>query len=616
MMDDCCSTTSDDMDDLNDDNINISTLRRRPRLTISVLEAMLDLLEKATGFETIITSSQAERLLVSKLPVLLHMFGTAPKNKTDLKAAAAAAAARKRKRQKQLSKTATTISTNASDSTTANDNNDSWNESDVPTVRSVVQDVYNYWVQKRSKLKRPLLRKYWPVTSSNDTNPHMVFRPREKEKYKLRKKRQNDMDSYRKMKQLRSDFDRVRTLLTLVKKREEINMLKLELGCEVFEQRMYDALNTSGLPRKSGKIRKSNVEKILDVPKYFDTSSVSGHGGGSKKKKRRRSSGGNNGGDRGTSPTPGVGGVGNASSTRNRRCPSPTPISGTDDLNTSSAVTPLIAGQDHGTPAPLFLHPLASRESYVTSWDNAVPFVSSYSGGHAMPTFRFRHRPRVGRGGRIIIDRLPCPGGTGVVSSGGLISAPVNVYTAGDGLPRFAKGGSGDGGEDGVGEKKRAAIEDNKGGSNNDFGAGPADRLTDLLPPPLDRARISRRIEEICAEALSDDENDGPITGRPASALSSSSVAGGAGAGGGGAGGGIGSSSASSSGGGGGGMGHSGASGSASGGGGGVGSGAGGTSSTLDIDENDGDELLIRVNDWLETDEQIWGEERFVIGPV
>eukprot|EP00957_Ditylum_brightwellii_P022388 1688984-Ditylum_brightwellii.AAC.1 len=63
-------------------------------------------------------------------------------------------------------------------------------------------------------------------------------------------------------------------------------------------------------------------------------------------------------------------------------------------------------------------------------------------------------------------------------------------------------------------------------------------------------------------------------------------------------------------------MGHSGASGSASGGGGGVGSGAGGTSSTLDIDENDGDELLIRVNDWLETDEQIWGEERFVIGPV
>ncbi|RQM21181.1 hypothetical protein B5M09_013576 [Aphanomyces astaci] len=44
----------------------------------------------------------------------------------------------------------------------------------------VSTDVYNYWVAKRAALKRPLLRKFWPQTPLNDTNPHLVFRPREK----------------------------------------------------------------------------------------------------------------------------------------------------------------------------------------------------------------------------------------------------------------------------------------------------------------------------------------------------------------------------------------------------------------------------------------------------
>jgi hypothetical protein len=47
----------------------------------------------------------------------------------------------------------------------------------------MVQEVYGYWVSKRQRFKKPLLRKFWPVTSINDTNPHLVFRPREKERY-------------------------------------------------------------------------------------------------------------------------------------------------------------------------------------------------------------------------------------------------------------------------------------------------------------------------------------------------------------------------------------------------------------------------------------------------
>ncbi|KAH8057222.1 hypothetical protein JL722_6870 [Aureococcus anophagefferens] len=45
---------------------------------------------------------------------------------------------------------------------------------------------------RRSKLGKPLLRRFWPKTAPTDTNPHCVFRPREKERYKLRKHRKND----------------------------------------------------------------------------------------------------------------------------------------------------------------------------------------------------------------------------------------------------------------------------------------------------------------------------------------------------------------------------------------------------------------------------------------
>ncbi|CAN0595283.1 unnamed protein product, partial [Ectocarpus sp. 12 AP-2014] len=40
-----------------------------------------------------------------------------------------------------------------------------------------------------------------------------VFRPREKERYKLRKHRKNDLDSFRKLQQVKKDFEKVRVLL-------------------------------------------------------------------------------------------------------------------------------------------------------------------------------------------------------------------------------------------------------------------------------------------------------------------------------------------------------------------------------------------------------------------
>jgi len=394
---------------------------------------MLDLLEKATGFEAIITTQQAETLFKTELPQIYYIFP----NKA---------------------------------------------------ARQVINDVYNYWVQKRSKLKRPLLRRFWPVTSSDDTNPHLVFRPREKEKYKLRKKRQNDANAYRKMKQLRDDFDNLRAVLDLVRQREQIYRAHVKLQVELFEQRLYDVIDTSGRPRVSKSLRKEEVERVLDVPSYFDV-----HLGGRKAKRARKVND--------FQPSSSLGGLPSLSEMkRDSRSVSL--------VASSAAATYNVAGRNHGEPAPNFLHPLATRETYATSYEGTVPHVTTYVNSHAQPTYRFRHRPRVGRGGRLCIDRLPQE-----PLEGGVV--PPTVYTAGLPMPRSLE---------------------------------PKERLLELLPQPLDYATVSRRIESISLSAVKQDYEARAHGG--------------------------------------------------------------------DTEENDGEEVIVRLDDWLETDDQLWGEERYSLGPI
>eukprot|EP00937_MAST-01D_sp_MAST-1D-sp2_P005013 g5013.t1 len=108
-------------------------------------------------------------------------------------------------------------------------------------TNKVSVDVYQYWVAKRHKLKKPLLRRFWRPTSMNDTNPHLVFRPREKERYKLRKHRKNDMDAFRKMQQLRHDLERARRLMELIQRRETIKAVLTRYQLDGFRQQLQQA---------------------------------------------------------------------------------------------------------------------------------------------------------------------------------------------------------------------------------------------------------------------------------------------------------------------------------------------------------------------------------------
>lgn len=394
------------------------------KLPTSIFESMIDIMEKETGFDMIITMNQADRFFQKEIPRLYHLFPA----KTE-------------------------------------------KEGDV-TAKVIVNDVYGYWVQKRSKLKRPLLRRFWPVTSTEDTNPHLVFRPREKEKYKLRKKRQNDANAYRKMKQLRDDFDNLRAVLDLVKKREEVSRLHVKLQIELFERRLYDAIDTSGKPREADYIAPGEVQATLSSPNHFNMQ----HGGRVSRQAQ-----------------------GIAGATRNQS------IALGGDMGTTSGGAQInVAGRNHGEPAPNFLQPLATRESYTTSWEGAQPEIPVLVDAQEEIPTKFRQRPRIGRGGRICIDRLPATS-----------TNDITVYTVGKPMQMSSQ---------------------------------PKRHLLDFLPPPIDRAALSRKIES-AAVALIEEGQDARTGGEQ-------------------------------------------------------------------MDDADGGDAVVPLGEWLDTDEQAWGEERYMIGPL
>ena len=439
--------------------------RETKRLALHLLEQMMDILETATAFDAIITTNQADQLFQVKIPELYATFAlhSTSKNGTNM--------------QQQSSQP-------------------------VVTTKTIIQDVYTYWVQKRSKLKRPLLRRFWPVTSSDDTNPHLVFRPREKEKYKLRKKRQNDANAYRKLKQLRDEFDTLRCVLQLVRRREELAAQRVRLVVDQFDQRLYECVDTTGTPRES------MLETVdTTVPLLFDTRS--------RPPKRIRTDMIAQRGDR----------AGVGSSTVGTSNNEHVAVS-TDNSNNSTSTIGFktqIAGRNNGEPAPHFLHPLPSRETWAVSYQGTTPHMATYQGNSSdgdsssRPfTTRFRHRPRVGRGGRLCIDRVPLP------EPDDPSLRPPTVYTAGRPLPYAT------------------ASATNK----------PRQRLLDLLPTPLDHAAVARRIETMSVAAIKEDYD------------------------------------------------------------------AAATAQADGSNENDGEVVVVPLQDWLETDDHTWGEERYSIGPV
>ncbi|KAL7688203.1 putative enhancer of polycomb protein [Plasmopara halstedii] len=254
-------------------------------------------------------------------------------------------------------------------------------------LNRVTCDVYAYWAAKRQKLRRPLLRRFWPQTPLNDTNPHAVFRPREKERYKLRKHRKNDLEGLRKLQQLRVDFERVRRLLELVRRRERAKRLQLDFLDEIRRQAEHELVNRGS----NAVIRKPVIPKNEERDRHKK-----------KKKKKKKHRDGENG--RMASDNANIAlaaGAGHANS----------------KLDKAGVVEgPQIAPSfmEYDTSANFVMEDTTDTDS--SPRDLRGPVFPSYP--LSPPRFiatifqqspRYRCRARIGRGGRLVLDRIPAP---------------------------------------------------------------------------------------------------------------------------------------------------------------------------------------------------------------
>jgi len=140
---------------------------------------------------------------------------------------------------------------------------------------AVLSAVYEYWQEKREKRNKPLLRRLQAATSVSDTNPYNVFRPREKaHRPQTRRRRENDLASFEKMRDLRLNMEMAKELLECVVKREKKKRDILCCKCDVQNLRMkfhhdpknlHDHADSEALTSAKSRARKF-IE--LDPPRH------------------------------------------------------------------------------------------------------------------------------------------------------------------------------------------------------------------------------------------------------------------------------------------------------------------------------------------------------------
>ncbi|KAL8622020.1 hypothetical protein ACOMHN_035548 [Nucella lapillus] len=102
----------------------------------------------------------------------------------------------------------------------------------------LIMAVYDYWLNKRLRMERPLIYQIKSEKRDGTTNnhPYVAFR-RRTEKMQTRKNRKNDEVSFQKMVKMRRDMVKANTLVELMKRREKSKKELLQLGLEVMEKR-------------------------------------------------------------------------------------------------------------------------------------------------------------------------------------------------------------------------------------------------------------------------------------------------------------------------------------------------------------------------------------------
>ncbi|KAI3918773.1 hypothetical protein MKX01_042093 [Papaver californicum] len=243
---------------------------------------------------------------------------------------------------------------------------------------NVCQSVYSYWKEKRDRWHKPILRRLQPPPPVNDTNPYNVFRPREKA-HRLHtrrmQRRENNVQSFEKLRQVRRNLDQAKTVIEALIKREEKKREVME--SEISLQRIQTKYkNETQLIEDGFDLLGGYTPKFGSEDDFMDSDDLS------------------NGYSRSTRPVAAE----NSPFTDSKLMMVPT--------SRLSRRQPPYQGwfqrKDPNEPVLLFTRPLDS-ENLASAGIVPPPNPPIENGGMSSPKYCFRGR--IGRGGRIVFDR-------------------------------------------------------------------------------------------------------------------------------------------------------------------------------------------------------------------
>lgn len=262
----------------------------------------------------------------------------------------------------------------------------------VPDIPSeVVNLVYHYWIKKRERNNnQPLITDLIEPPDPEDPNPYKPFRKRTEEfRQSQRVRRKNDLPALLKMRQLRHEMERARTLLEQIKKREKLKKDRLEVFAQIFELQCEQVHNLDfddslGLlsPAPVTTARQKKLKEKIENGANFRISSMKSDSKEDIFYYEEKD-------DMGVE------------------------IPGDEEKLESSDYSPSEGEEELHIPRPQLKKPSETFETYPPRLQKM--YTENQDAPFAIKPPPFRGRVRVGRGGRIIIDRTSVNRTNGIV---------------------------------------------------------------------------------------------------------------------------------------------------------------------------------------------------------
>jgi Enhancer of polycomb-like len=102
-----------------------------------------------------------------------------------------------------------------------------------------VKAVYQYWIKKRVRLNKALMRQYQQPPPPEDPSPYIAFRPRETiRRMSHRNPKKNDPNSFNKTRFLRRDFIKLHQMVDAMLRRENLKKDDIQLQIEEFDAKL------------------------------------------------------------------------------------------------------------------------------------------------------------------------------------------------------------------------------------------------------------------------------------------------------------------------------------------------------------------------------------------